>query len=330
MSATKQKKTLIFLSKVILIALLIVFLVRTFLIESYTISSSQMQTAIEEGDYVLVDKTAYGIRIPITILSVPFTFDTFFGRKSYSSLFALPYKRVFEKPLQHNDVVLFNNPNESDKPIDKRELLLSRCIALPGDTIEIINDTYLIEHKDYIFSPDYMEEYKYLSSHESIIEETADEQEIPLRNKKPCDSDTTSIVLNKYEAFIMNEVLPDSVSVWRKEAEPIDYKFVVPRKDQIIQLTERNMAIYKQVILFEQGSKARFVNDKLVIDGNSQEYYTFLENYYWLLSDNKNNSIDSRSIGFIPFSHIIGKANYIWYSSANGSVRKDRLFVPVK
>lgn len=329
MSTDKDKNILKFLSKVILIALLIVFLIRSFLIESYTVSSTQMETAIEQGDNVLVNKTAYGIRMPITLLSIPFTFDTFFGRKSYSSLVEIPYKRFFSVSVGRNDIVLFNNPTEIEKPADKRVLILSRCIALPGDTIEMREGSYIIDNKRYVYSPDYTEEYVYSFFSESIIADAADEQDIPLRNRKQ-HGDTVSVLLNKYEAFIINQVIPDSLAVKHLETEPINYKFVIPYQGQTIALTDQNLDIYKQTILTEQENNISFVSNKLVRDGKVQEYYTFMEDHYWVLSDNKTNSIDSRNLGFIPFSHIVGRADYIWYSSDNGNTRWERCFSSLK
>lgn len=129
------------MGKVILIALLIVFLVRCFLIESYTVSSSGMETVLLNGDRVLVDKTAYGVRMPVTLLTIPFTFDSFAGMKSYSDAVLLPYKRVLETKVGIGDIVLYNNPVETDRPLDKRSLILNRCAALPGDSIAIEDST---------------------------------------------------------------------------------------------------------------------------------------------------------------------------------------------
>lgn len=240
--SSKKKNIYIFLGKVILITLLIVFCIRTFFIEPYTVSTAQMETALVNGDRILIDKTAYGIRMPMTILSVPFTFD------KYSDMIELPYKRIFESNVKRNDIVLFNNPSDTLRPLDKRELLLSRCIALPGDSV------------------------------------------------------------------LVEKSLPDSVQADTTS----NYKLLIPAKGKTIKLSAEAIAIYKQVILLEKGSKAKITGNKLYILGEEQKYYTFTDNYYWLLSDNTLKSSDSRSLGFIPFRNIIGKARYIWYSSAEG------------
>ncbi|WP_165043967.1 signal peptidase I [Dysgonomonas sp. ZJ709] len=330
MSSNKKKNILIYLSKAILIALLIVFVVRSFIVESYTISSTQMETALLKGDEVLVNKTAYGIRLPMTIFSVPFVFDDLFGLKSYSTALEAPYCRIFDTYLKPNDIILFNNPLESEKPIDKRALLVSRCVALPGDTLEMKNGVLFINNMSYILSPDVVNEYIFNISIQKDIEEVLQEQNISIRNYK-LSGDTASIELNKYEAFIVNQNLRDSLNIAVSGVHYNEsYKMAVPAKGMEIDLTAFNLSAYKQTILQEQGSKARFNNDKLIIDGKEQARYIFEDDYYWMLSDNSSHSIDSRSLGFIPFSHVIGEVTYVWYHSDNANISEDRRFSAVK
>lgn len=325
---SKKKNIYIYLGKVILITLLIILCVRTFLIEPYTISSPQMETLLLKGDRILINKTAYGVRLPMTILTIPFTFDNIFGFKSYSTLIEAPYKRILEKEVSRNDIVLFNNPLESEKPLDKRGLIVSRCIALPGDTILVENGLFQIKNRQYIASPDIMEEYMANIMTLSEIKEIMEEQNIPLRTLKH-QSDTISFVLNRLEAFIVNENLKDSVLLKNKIDTTQNYLLPVPFKGKIVDIDSNNLTMYRQVIELEQGDKMKVSGDKLFINGKEQKSYTFEDNYYWMLSDNKHNSIDSRTLGFIPFKSIIGKAGFIWYSSDTGDSKWKRCFTPI-
>lgn len=322
---SKKKNIYIYLGKVILITLLIILCVRTFLIEPYTISSPQMETLLLKGDRILINKTAYGVRLPMTILTIPFTFDNIFGFKSYSTLIEAPYKRILEKEVSRNDIVLFNNPLESEKPLDKRGLIVSRCIALPGDTILVENGLFQIKNRQYIASPDIMEEYMANIMTLSEIKEIMEEQNIPLRTLKH-QSDTISFVLNRLEAFIVNENLKDSVLLKNKIDTTQNYLLPVPFKGKIVDIDSNSLTMYRQVIELEQGDKMKVSGDKLFINGKEQKSYTFEDNYYWMLSDNKHNSIDSRTLGFIPFKSIIGKASFIWYSSDTGDSKWKRCF----
>lgn len=309
--SSKKKNIYIFLGKVILVTLLIVFCIRTFVIEPYTVSSIQMETALVDGERILIDKTAYGIRMPITILTVPFTFD------KYSSIIELPYKRIFESNVKRNDIVLFNNPLDTLKPLDKGELLLSRCVALPGDSVHVKNGIFRINERDYVCSPDVMNEYFIKTSNRKNLTEVINELEISASSSRE-QADTVFLQLNKLDAFILNKSLPDSMRLTTLMDTTSNYKFLIPGKGRTIDMNTETIAIYKQVILKEKGSKAKIVNNKLYILGEEQRRYTFTDNYYWMLSDNTLKSFDSRSLGFIPFKNIIGKGRFIWYSPVKG------------
>lgn len=309
--SSKKKNIYIFLGKVILITLLIVFCIRTFFIEPYTVSSTQMETALVNGERILIDKTAYGIRMPITILTVPFTFD------KYSDIVELPYKRIFESSVKRNDIVLFNNPLDTLRPLDKRELLLSRCVALPGDSVHVKNGIFRINERDYVCSPDVTKEYFIKTSNRKNLTEVINELEISVPSSR-IEADTVFLRLNKLEAFILNKSLPDSMQVTTLIDTVSNYKFLIPAKDKTINLDTETIAIYKHIILMEKGSKAKIVDNKLYILGEEQRRYTFTDNYYWMLSDNTLKSSDSRSLGFIPFKNIIGKGRFIWYSPVKG------------
>jgi signal peptidase I len=270
-----------------------------------------METALVNGERILIDKTAYGIRMPITILTVPFTFD------QYSGAIQLPYKRIFESNVRRNDIVLFNNPSDTLKPLDKRELLLSRCVALPGDTVDVKDGIFRINGRNYVYSPDVTGEYFIKTQDRKNLTGIMQELEIPVSLSK-VQADTIFLRLNKLEAFILNKSLPDSMRVTAPADTADNYKFVIPAKGRIINLNDETMAVYKQVILTEKGSMAKISDNKLYISGEEQKRYTFADNYYWMLSDNRLNSSDSRLLGFIPFRNIIGKAHFIWYSSARG------------
>jgi len=69
------------------------------------------------------------------------------------------------------------------------------------------------------------------------------------------------------------------------------------------------------------------VNDgKIFIDGKPADHYTFKMNYYWMMGDNRDNSLDSRYWGFVPEDHIVGKAWFIWFSYDSHGIRWRRLF----
>lgn len=330
--SSRKNNIIIYASKVLIVTLLVVLFIRYFLIESYDVSSSQMEPALLKGDKIFIDKTAYGIRMPMTILSVPFTFDSFLGYQSYSTLWELPYKRLFTKKITRNDIILFNNPLELNKPLDKRGLLLSRCVGLPGDTIEIKDENYFINKKQYTFLPEKLEEYIYRENEKASIKTLLNELDLPIRNYRK-QNDTIIIDQTRYERIILSQNIPDSLQIDSSEIDSIVriYKFIVPYQGQQIEITKENINLYRQLIHYENEER-QFIGNmgELLLDNKEIKYYKVKQDYYWVLSDNPEQSIDSRNIGFIPFRNVIGKGRLIWFSCDGSNIRTDRCLTNVK
>lgn len=108
--------------------------------------------------------------------------------------------------------------------------------------------------------------------------------------------------------------------------------FIVPKKGMKIELNKNNLAWYRRVITaYENHSLVEKADGTVLIDGKKATSYTFEMNYYWMMGDNRYNSVDSRVWGFVPEDHIVGKASMVWFSkNPNGGVRWDRLFTGIK
>ncbi|MEY3436865.1 MAG: signal peptidase [Bacteroidota bacterium] len=153
-------------------------IIRTFVFEAYTIPTGSMEKTLLVNDFLFVNKSSYGQRLPNTPLSFPFVHHTlpFTNSKSYLQWITIPYKRIFASPVKRNDVVVFNYPvgdtvigefqselnyydylrgytaqggsreqllAERDdimvRPVDKRENFIKRCVGIPGDTLKMID-----------------------------------------------------------------------------------------------------------------------------------------------------------------------------------------------
>ena len=84
----------------------------------------------------------------------------------------------------------------------------------------------------------------------------------------------------------------------RNQSAP--YKLVVPRKGRAYRLDEAALVACKEAILAEAGRKGCFRDGKLYLDGRETAFFFFEQDYYWMLSDNVNESVDSRHLGFVP------------------------------
>ena len=168
----------------ILFALIAVYFINTFFFQNYQIPTSSLEKSLMVGDFLAVSKLSYGPRAPITPLSFPLAQHTMpvIGGKSYIEKPQWKYRRLkgFGE-VKRNDIVVFNFPTgdtvavnqqasdyyvlskynsngsagvRSDKrtygeivyrPVDRRENYVKRCIGLPGETIEMQNDSVFID-----------------------------------------------------------------------------------------------------------------------------------------------------------------------------------------
>lgn len=310
-----------YVGKVVLITLLIVLFIRCFFFETYTISTSQMESALQKGDEVLVSKISYGPRLPITLLTLPFAFD-----KVYSDLIQFPYIRLYASPVRYNDVVLFNSPLDLDKPLDKRTLLISRCVAVPNDTIQITDGNYYINGKQYPKSPTQIDEYSVNKRDVEKLVSVANTLDIKLKQSDRQSADSLYFTLDRYDAYILDKNTESGLFYRRSNAIPTTLIFIAPSAGRMAMLSENNIKLYRQIIETEQGfENVEFKSDGVYIRGKKIEAYTFRDDYYWMLSDNTIDALDSRVLGFIPFRNVVGRATTVLYGSGN-----DRYFEAVR
>jgi signal peptidase I len=348
----KKKKTGSWL-KAIVFALLIVLIIRVFFLQTIVMQSSTMESNLFSGDVVVINKVAYGPRIPITPFSVPFspirTENT--SPKYFSDWFQIPYYRLpgFSN-FSRNDIIAFNYPEEQSIPIDKKLVYLKRCVALPGDTLKIINNKLIINHKTvqvdniqfkYKIScknrnlpHDFFSKY---NINEGGLVSKYGEYELYLTNKQADD-------LNKNAEILSIEI--DSSAIMHNDGDlyPLG-KFnwthgnygpvIIPKTGKTIRLNINNISVYDSLITRYEGKKLELKGSDIYINDKKVDRYTFKNNYFFVLDDNRDNSKDSRHWGFLPESHIIGKASFVLFSAnpqkkAFKKIRWSRFFKPIK
>jgi len=109
----------------------------------------------------------------------------------------------------------------------------------------------------------------------------------------------------------------------------------IPKKGKSIELNEKNLALYSRCIVNYENNTLQKDGEKILINGKETDRYTFKYDYYFMMGDNRHNSQDSRSWGFVPEDHIVGKPVFIWLSIDkdkslfNGGIRWKRLFKTV-
>lgn len=376
----------------ILFAVIAASIIRLFIFEMYTIPTSSMEKSLLVGDFLLVSKITYGPKVPNTPLSFPFVHHTLPLTQytpSFLEWIKLPYYRFpgFES-IKHNDVVVFNYPDgdtvalkvQEDsyyrlvreygwkivnskpetfgrimaRPVDKRENYIKRCIGLPGDTLQIIDQQVYLDGKPRVTPIHAQSTYRVRTDGSRINSKLLSELDITEDILPEGDEGTFFLTLTNSTAekikklpfvkMVEREVAPKAT--WSRDIFPYDSTYNwnrdnfgplwIPKAGATVPLSLKNICLYKRIISNYENNKLEIKGDKIFINDKEAKSYTFKLDYYWMMGDNRHNSADSRYWGFVPSDHIVGKASYVWLSLdknksiLGGKIRWSRMFRSVK
>ncbi|MDG1980126.1 MAG: signal peptidase I [Flavobacteriaceae bacterium] len=103
----------------------------------------------------------------------------------------------------------------------------------------------------------------------------------------------------------------------------------IPKKGSTVELNINSLPFYKRIIKEYENNQLDVIGEHIFVNGKKALSYTFNQDYYWMMGDNRQNSLDARSWGYVPFDHVVGKPVMIWFSIENGKIRWERLFTTV-
>lgn len=384
----------------IVYALVLVYFIFAFIGQNYKIPSSSLEKSLLVGDYLWVNKTIYGPRVPQTPLHFPLAQHTLpiINTKSYIDEPQLKYHRLDGlRSIERGDIVVFNFPQgdtvttlisnpdyyqicyelrkngvddpkkyiEQNKrmfgdlivrPVDRRENYVKRAIGLPGERLRIKGDTIYINGKA-IADPDNVQ-YNYIIPVNGVISNEK-WQSVGVRG----EDHGSAPVVNEYAGFKYYDVpltkaMKSEVEKWPEVIGPLqteresrfydlsgvfplgaDYgwtrpdmgEFWIPKRGATLHLTPDNYAVYERAIRTYEGNDLQMRDGKIYINGEPTEYYTFKMDYYWMMGDNRDRSLDSRYWGFVPEDHVVGSPVFILASFdeekgwADGKIRWNRI-----
>ena len=373
-------------------AIIAATLVHTYFMQPYTIPSSSLEKSLYVGDFLLVSKFHYGARVPMTTVAAPMVHDTIPAipvpftkakltkkfksyvfdddvtkkKTSFWNTFQLPYMRMpgFQK-IKRNDIVVFNQPADTlkdmnefrpdrnyYKPIDKKTNLVKRCVAIAGDTLQIIDGYVYINSKRSELPERARTQYNFIVNTEgksinnnSLVKRygvreggqmqdgnyyltLTDEEAERIANNPSVKSVTKQLQAKG----VAGDVFPRSANLdWNGDNYGPLY---IPKKGATVQLNRETLPFYKRLISEYERNDLIVNGDEILINGKQVDSYTFKQNYYWMMGDNRQNSLDARYWGYVPFDHVVGKPVFIWLSwETNGKglnkIRWDRMFTTV-
>ena len=251
---------------------------------------------------------------------------------------------------KHGDIII-------TRPVDKRENFIKRCVAIAGDTLEIrngivyingkINDipmgaetNYLLQTKGQALDATVLEDEYGIRESAGEVRQVGDFlYEIFLTKEQATQFPKLSFVqsltpivytYDKYNTQVAgDDIFPNDSSNGKWTIDNYGPLYI-PQKGRTITLTPEIYKRYERVIRNYESNKFEYVNGKFIINGKETNQYTFKLNYYWLMGDNRHNSLDSRYWGFVPEDHVVGEAWMIFFSWEKGSPRWSRLFNIIK
>ncbi len=279
----------------------------------------------------------------------------------------------FEK-IKNNDIVVFNWPRDTldhmyhpspirvDKPRDKKTNYVKRCVGIPGDSLQIKKGIVFINGKELILPERAKPQYSYTVTFDA---KTPIDFEYLLKDLNVTDGagfktearDTLFISAMTFASAERLKNVPGITSVNRvinkgpedgvfpdfKDGKPSvtnnwscdNYgPIYIPKAGVTVALNKQSLPMYKIIITEYEGNTLKVVGDDIYINDKKATTYTFQQNYYWMMGDNRHNSLDARYFGYTPEDHIVGKPIFIWMSwDSNGhgihKIRWERLFTTV-
>jgi signal peptidase I len=308
----------------------------------YKIPSSSMEDLLYPGDVIVVNKLKYGPKLPRSPFEIPWVSLGFYMNKDARSRRKetwWDYTRWSgTSTIKQGDVFVFSLNTSLTY------FVVKRCVGLPGDIIQIKNgeiyansllygspktvknnSSFSIKNEARLYKlRDSLKieesiSYDYKSKNKASAKFSIEDLEL-LKNKHCIDS--IKKILEVYDAS-KEKILKTSVSKWTLDnMGPI----AIPKKDMEIQLNPDTFMLYEKVMNMFEKCMLTKNGSVYFINGKKATSYKFKFNYYFMMGDNRKETMDSRSWGFLPETNIIGKVQCVLFSNKNEEFQWDRLF----
>jgi signal peptidase I len=364
-SLTPKNKTADTISS-LLFAIVVATIVHTYVMQPYTIPTASLEKSLLIGDFLFVSKFNYGARVPMTAVAAPMVHDTLplLNKKSYSNFPQLPYFRLPGwQEISRTDIVVFNWPADTlynmykpadkryDKPIDKKTNYVKRCVGIPGDSLSIKDGIVYINGKIMPMPERAKPQYSYtVTTDGSGFDQTYIVKDLHITDGVYQTTQNTflfsALTEEAANRLKQNPIVKSVVRNISREKDPTIFPYhtdwnldnlgpiYIPQKGKTVALTVKSLPFYKTIINEYEKNDLKVNGEEIRINGQIATTYTFKQNYYWMMGDNRHNSLDARFFGYTPEDHIVGKPVFIWMSldpneKGLNKIRWERVFTTV-
>ncbi len=256
------------------------------------------------------------------------------------------YLRMAREEIWKNNDIVY-------RPVDRRENYVKRCVGIPGDTIEIRAGVLYVNGQEEEARETQQMNYWVVTDGTRINPKAFERLDIYKSDQNMVSGTTYYMPLTESNAEQISN-FRNVVEVRKDLRRNGEYGVVIfphnpyypwnedyygplwiPAKGATVKLDTNNISLYKRIIDVYEDNDLELDGDRILINGEESDTYTFTMDYYWMMGDNRHNSADSRYWGFVPEDHVVGEPKFIWLSvdkEASGlkKIRFRRMFHRVR